>query len=97
MKTTRLAVLILVINLVLISGRTPAEQGVRHLPEHDVVVPDTVSPAMQAVIGRPLSPFGTSTQNQRRNGRLLSRERQMHGSPPFRISDSVWVLRSSQR
>jgi monoterpene epsilon-lactone hydrolase len=57
MKTTRLAVLILVINLVLISGRTLAEQGVRHLPEHDVVVPDTVSPAMQAVIGRPLSPI----------------------------------------
>lgn len=57
MKTRRLAVLILVVTVVLSSGRTLAEQGVRHLTERDVIVPDTVSPAMQAVIGRPLSPI----------------------------------------
>jgi epsilon-lactone hydrolase len=57
MKTARLAVLIAVVSVVLSSGQTLAEQSVRHLLERDVVVPDTVSPSMQAVIGRPLSPI----------------------------------------
>jgi monoterpene epsilon-lactone hydrolase len=43
--------------MALSSGGTLAEQSVRHLPQREIVVPDTVSPSMQAVIGRPLSPI----------------------------------------
>ena len=56
MKTARLALLI-VAGAVLTSGQILADQGVRHLPERDISVPATVSPAEQAVIARPLSPF----------------------------------------
>ena len=56
MQATRLALIVAVISA-LSYGRTLAEQGVRHLPERDVGVPDTVSPSMQAVIARPLSPI----------------------------------------
>ena len=55
MKTTRLTLLTVAVSVVLSSGQTLAEQSVRHLPQGDVAVPDTVSPSMQAVIGRPLS------------------------------------------
>jgi monoterpene epsilon-lactone hydrolase len=57
MKTIRLVLLITAVSMALSSGQTLAEQSVRHLPERDVGVPDTVSPSMQAVIGRPLSPI----------------------------------------
>jgi monoterpene epsilon-lactone hydrolase len=57
MKTIRLVLLITVVSMALSSGQTLAEQSVRHLPERDVAVPDTVSPSMQAVIGRLLSPI----------------------------------------
>lgn len=56
MKAARLA-LILAAALALSSGQAPAEEGIRHLPERDVAVPDTVSPSMRAVIARPLSPI----------------------------------------
>ena len=56
MQATRLALIVAVISA-LSYGRTLAEQGVRHLLERDVGVPDTVSPSMQAVIARPLSPI----------------------------------------
>src|SRR6185503_3775201 len=38
-------------------GGVLAEQQARQLPARDIAVPDTVSPAMQAVIGGPLSPI----------------------------------------
>ena len=57
MKTTRLAALTIAVTAALFSSQILAEQSVRHLPERDVTVPDTVSPSMQAVIGRPLSPI----------------------------------------
>jgi len=57
MKTTRLALLIVVGAVVLTSGQVLAEQDARHLLERDIPIPATVSPATQAVIGRPLSPI----------------------------------------
>jgi monoterpene epsilon-lactone hydrolase len=57
MKTIRLVLLIAAASVALSSGAIRAEQSVRHLPERNVTVPDTVSPAMQTVIGRPLSPI----------------------------------------
>jgi monoterpene epsilon-lactone hydrolase len=57
MKTTRIALLTIAVTVVLSSAPTLAEQSVRHLPERDITVPDTVSPPIQAVIGRPLSPI----------------------------------------
>jgi len=54
MPRTRLAILALAAALV--AAPALAEDGVRHLPARDVAVPDTVSPAMQAVIGSPLQP-----------------------------------------
>jgi epsilon-lactone hydrolase len=57
MKTARLVLLGLAVTAGLISGQTLAGEGIRQLPAHDVAVPDTVSPQMQAVIGRPLSPI----------------------------------------
>src|SRR5215468_7730064 len=56
MKTTRLALLI-VAGATLTSGQILAGQDVRHVPERDIPVPATVSPATQAVIARPLSPI----------------------------------------
>ena len=57
MKTTRLALLIIAGAAVLTSGQILADQDVRHVPERDIPVPATVSPATQAVIARPLSPI----------------------------------------
>src|SRR6516165_3673197 len=57
MKTTRLALLIVVAGAALTSGQILADQDVRHVPERDIPVPATVSPATQAVIARPLSPI----------------------------------------
>jgi len=57
MKTTRLALLIVAGAAGLISGQILADQDVRHVPERDIPVPATVSPATQAVIARPLSPI----------------------------------------
>jgi hypothetical protein len=57
MKTTHLAVLIVAGAAALTSGPILADQAVRHVPERDIPVPATVSPATQAVIARPLSPF----------------------------------------
>ena len=54
MPRTRLAILALA--AALLAAPAWAEDGVRHLPARDVAVPDTVSPAMQAVIGSPLQP-----------------------------------------
>jgi acetyl esterase/lipase len=56
MNATRLALLAVTAWVVLSSGQILAEQSVRHLPQRDVAIPDTVSPSMQAVIGRPLPP-----------------------------------------
>jgi monoterpene epsilon-lactone hydrolase len=57
MKSLRLA--LAAISVVLAAGISAsfAENAPRHLPERDVPVPETVSPAMQAVIARPLSPI----------------------------------------
>ena len=57
MKTTRLALLIVAGAAVLTSGQILADQDVRHVPERDIPVPATVSPAEQTVIARPLSPI----------------------------------------
>ena len=57
MKTTRLALLIVAGAAVLASGQILADQEVRHVPERDIPVPATVSPAEQTVIARPLSPI----------------------------------------
>jgi acetyl esterase/lipase len=57
MKTARLALLIVAGTAALISGQILADQDVRHVPERDIPVPTTVSPATQAVIARPLSPI----------------------------------------
>jgi epsilon-lactone hydrolase len=57
MKTTRLTLLAVAAAVVLSPGQILAEQTVRHVPEHDIAIPDTVSPSLQAVIGRPLSPI----------------------------------------
>ena len=56
MKTARLALLIVAAAAALTSGQILADQDVRHVPERDIPVPATVSPATQAVIARPLSP-----------------------------------------
>jgi len=57
MKTIRLVLLIAAASVTLSSSAIRAEQSVRHLPERNVTVPDTVSPAIRTVIGRPLSPI----------------------------------------
>jgi epsilon-lactone hydrolase len=57
MKMMRAASLALALSVAFGIGAAPAEQQVRRLPARDIVVPDTVSPAMQAVIGGPLSPI----------------------------------------
>ena len=57
MKTARLALLIVAGAAVLTSGQILADQDVRHVPERDIPVPATVSPAEQTVIARPLSPI----------------------------------------
>ena len=57
MKTTRLALLIVAGAAALTSGQMLADQDVRHVPERDIPVPATVSPATHAVIARPLSPI----------------------------------------
>ena len=54
MHPIRLAVLALAAALA--AAPTLAEDGVRHLPARDVPVPDTVSPAMAALIRAPLQP-----------------------------------------
>ena len=56
MKTTCLALLI-VAGVALTSGQILADQDIRHVPERDIPIPATVSPATQTVIGRPLSPI----------------------------------------
>ncbi|MBV8361415.1 MAG: alpha/beta hydrolase [Deltaproteobacteria bacterium] len=57
MKTARLALLIVAGAAVLTSGQILADQEFRRVPERDIPVPATVSPAEQAVMARPLSPF----------------------------------------
>src|SRR5215471_1447533 len=57
MKTARLALLFVAGAVALTSGQILADQDVRHVPERDIPVPATVSPATQAVIARPLSPI----------------------------------------
>jgi epsilon-lactone hydrolase len=57
MKTTRLVLLIVAGAVALTSGPILADQDVRHVPERDIPVPATVSPATHAVIARPLSPI----------------------------------------
>src|SRR6516225_9927992 len=57
MKTKRLALLIVAGAAVFTSSQILADQDVRHVPERDIPVPATVSPATQAVIARPLSPI----------------------------------------
>ena len=54
MHPIRLAVLALA--AALMAAPALAEDGVRHLPAHDVPVPSTVSPAMAALIRAPLQP-----------------------------------------
>jgi hypothetical protein len=83
MKTTRLAVLIVAGAVALTSGQILANQDVRHVPDRDIPVPATVSPATQAVR------IGMSTQNRQRNGRLASREAQMGSLRPFPIYGNV--------
>ena len=57
MRSLRGALLALAVIVTLTAAPAYADDGVRHLPAHDVAAPDTVSPAMQAVIGGPLSPI----------------------------------------
>jgi acetyl esterase/lipase len=57
MPRLRAALLTLAVTVWLPAGFSYADTSVRHEPERDIAVPDTVSPAMQAVIGRPLSPI----------------------------------------
>ena len=57
MKSRRLTVLGAALAVALIASQTGAQEGVRHLPARDIPVPDTVSPQMQDVIGRPLAPI----------------------------------------
>ena len=57
MKTARLALLIVAGAAVLTSGQILADQDVRRVPERDIPVPATVSPAEQTIIARPLSPI----------------------------------------
>jgi hypothetical protein len=57
MMRTRLALLIVADVATLTFGQILADQDVRHVPERDIPVPATVSPATQAVIARPLSPI----------------------------------------
>jgi acetyl esterase/lipase len=56
MKTIRFALLSAAVAAVLVSGPVLGDQGVLHVPERDIPVPTTVSPAMQAVIRAPFSP-----------------------------------------
>ena len=53
MKRTRLALLIVAGAAALTSGQILADQEVRHVPERDIPVPATVSPAEQTVIATP--------------------------------------------
>ena len=53
MKRTRLALLIVAGAAALTSGQILADQGVRRVPERDIPVPATVSPAEQTVIATP--------------------------------------------
>jgi epsilon-lactone hydrolase len=57
MKSLRVA--LVAIGVIVAAGISVslAENAVRHLPERDVPVPETVSPAEQAVIAQPLSPI----------------------------------------
>jgi hypothetical protein len=71
MKTTRLALLIVAGAAALTSGQILAEQDVRHVPERDIPVPATVSPATQAVIGRPLSPIWNEHQKSAEEWKVL--------------------------
>ena len=57
MKILRAALLTLTVMVTLNAVPTYGDDSVRHLPAHDVPVPDTVSPAMQVVIGSPLPPM----------------------------------------
>ena len=57
MKILRAALLALAITVTLGADPIYADYSVRHLPAHEVPVPDTVSPAMQVVIGSPLPPI----------------------------------------
>ena len=71
MKTVRLVLLIAAVSVALSAGQTLAEQSVRHVPERDVAVPDTVSPSMRAVIGRPLSPIWNEHPKSAEEWKLL--------------------------
>jgi acetyl esterase/lipase len=53
----RLVLPAVVLSVTLGAGWVLAEPVVRHLPQRDVAPPATVSPAMQALIGLPLSPI----------------------------------------
>jgi epsilon-lactone hydrolase len=57
MESVRAALLAVFVTVTTGSGLCYADTSIRHLVERDVAVPNTVSPAMQAVIGRPLSPI----------------------------------------
>ena len=57
MKILRAALLTLTVMVTLNAVPTYGDDSVRHLPAHDVPVPDTVSPAMRVVIGSPLPPM----------------------------------------
>jgi epsilon-lactone hydrolase len=57
MKSLRIALAVVAVMLAGGMSLSFAENVPRHSPERDIPVPDTVSPAMQAVIARPLSPI----------------------------------------
>src|SRR5690242_21215703 len=57
MKSLRIALAAIGIALAAGISASFAENAPRHWPGRDVPVPETVSPAMQAVIARPLSPI----------------------------------------
>ena len=56
MRTPRSASLVLALMVMLGGGVLLAQQRGRTVPARRIAAPDTVSPAMRAVIERPLSP-----------------------------------------
>ena len=57
MQRWHAALFALALTVWLPTGTSFADSSLRHEPERDIAVPETVSPAMQAVIARPLSPI----------------------------------------
>src|SRR3954462_983962 len=57
MKHMRVGSFMLAVAVAFAAGQMLAQQASRTVPAHELAAPDTVSPAMKAVIGAPLSPI----------------------------------------